>query len=139
MFSAQFEGAIKPNSGTNFSFELRTPSRRGAFDILRKAHLSPKLWTPRIRYGTRNSNLSKSLQTVTKIGSATPLGRARASDPIRHVTGRNLPHSQSLFQRSFLRRSHNPTILGVLDLSQQIPKETSAACRKHSARKQKIT
>ena len=52
-------GAIKPNSGRYFSFKLRTPTRQGALIILRKAHFSPKLWTPQIRYGSRNSNVSK--------------------------------------------------------------------------------
>jgi len=61
MFSGRVCRAIKPNSGTDFSFELRTPSRQGELVILRKAHLSPKLWTPRIRYGARNSNVSKGL------------------------------------------------------------------------------
>jgi hypothetical protein len=54
MFSARVSAAIKPNRGTDFSFELGTLSRQGALVILRKAHLSPKLWTPRIRYGARN-------------------------------------------------------------------------------------
>ena len=50
---------IKPSSGSYFSFELRTPSQQGALIILQKAHLSPKLCTPRMRYGYRNSNVSK--------------------------------------------------------------------------------
>lgn len=50
---------VRPNGGSDFSFELRTPSRQGALIILRTAHLSPKLCIPRIRYGSRNSNVSK--------------------------------------------------------------------------------
>jgi hypothetical protein len=36
-----------PNSGSDVPFELRTPTRQGALIILRKAHFSPKLWTPK--------------------------------------------------------------------------------------------
>lgn len=80
IFSAKVAERFKPNSGGDFSFELRTPSRQGALVILRKAHLSPKLGTPRIWYGSRNSNVSKRLSMPTKRGSAAPLGQARASD-----------------------------------------------------------
>src|ERR1700716_275942 len=53
--------AIKPNNGGDFSFELRTHHRQSRHIILRKAHSSPKLWTPQIRYGSRNFSVSKGL------------------------------------------------------------------------------
>jgi hypothetical protein len=91
------------NSGSDFSFELRTPSWQGALIILRKAHLSPKLWTLRIRYGSRNSNVSKDLRISTKRGSAAPLGQARASDSNSPYRSSNppAPASQSCVRRQF--------------------------------------
>jgi hypothetical protein len=47
---------LKPNRSSDFSFELRTPSAGAHYSILRKGHLSLKLRTSRIRYGSRNSN-----------------------------------------------------------------------------------
>jgi hypothetical protein len=38
IFSAWVWWAIKPTSGSDFSFELRTPSRQGALIVLRKPH-----------------------------------------------------------------------------------------------------
>src|ERR1700704_5316771 len=49
--------AIKPSNSTDFSIELRTPDRQSRPIILRKAGFSLKLWTPSIRYGSRNSNV----------------------------------------------------------------------------------
>jgi hypothetical protein len=49
--------AIKPSNSSDFSFELRTPDRRSRSIFLRKTRFSPKLWTPSIRYGSRNSNV----------------------------------------------------------------------------------
>jgi hypothetical protein len=42
--------AIKLSNSSDFSFGLWTPDRQGRLIILRKAHFSPKLWTPSIRY-----------------------------------------------------------------------------------------
>jgi hypothetical protein len=44
------------------------------------AHFSPKLWTPPIWYGSRNSNGSRRLCTLIKWGFVAPLEQARASD-----------------------------------------------------------
>jgi hypothetical protein len=71
--------AIKPSNSNGFSCALQTPNRQSRFIILQKAHFSLKLWTPQIRYGSRNSNVSKVLQISTKRGFAAPLGQARAS------------------------------------------------------------
>jgi hypothetical protein len=49
--------AINPSNSSYFSFDLRTPERRSRPIVLRKARFSPKLWTPSIRYGSRNSNV----------------------------------------------------------------------------------
>jgi hypothetical protein len=49
--------AIKPSNSSGLSFELRTPDRQSQPIVLRKARFSPKLWTPSIRYGSRNSNV----------------------------------------------------------------------------------
>ena len=72
--------AIKPSGSSDFSFELRTSNRQSLLILLRMAHLSPELWTLRIRYGSRNSNVSRGLWIVVKWGSSTPLGQATASD-----------------------------------------------------------
>jgi hypothetical protein len=53
--------AKKPSNSSDFSFELRTPNRQRPLIILRKVHFSPKLWTPQIRYGSRNPNVSSDL------------------------------------------------------------------------------
>jgi hypothetical protein len=103
MLSARVCGVIEPNSGTDFSCELWIPSRQGALVILRKAHLSPKLWTPQNRYGARISNVSRGFRTSIKIGSATPLGRARASESNSPYRGLNppAPASQSCIRAKF--------------------------------------
>jgi len=72
--------AIKPSSSSDSSFKLRTPNRQSLVIFLRKSRFSPKLWTPQIWYGSRNSNVSKDLCFSTKTASAAPLGQARASD-----------------------------------------------------------
>jgi hypothetical protein len=72
--------AIWPRSSSDFSLELRTYNRQSRLILLRKAHFSPKLWTLRIRHGSRNSNVSRGLRILTKRGSAAPLGQARATD-----------------------------------------------------------
>jgi hypothetical protein len=53
--------AIKPSSSSDFSSWPRTRDRQSRLIILRKARFSPKLWTPAIRYGSRNSNVSSYL------------------------------------------------------------------------------
>src|ERR1700730_10068157 len=53
--------AIKPHNGSDFSFVRRTHYQQSRHIILREAHSSPKLWTPQIRYGSRNFNVSKDL------------------------------------------------------------------------------
>jgi len=72
--------ANNPSNGSDFSFELWTPDRQSWPIVLRKARFSPKLWTPSIRYGSRNSNVWSYLLTSAESGSATSLGQARASD-----------------------------------------------------------
>jgi len=52
--------SVQPHSGSYFPFESRTPLG-SALVILQRAHLSPKLCTPRIQYGPRNSNVWKGL------------------------------------------------------------------------------
>jgi hypothetical protein len=54
-------GANRPQYSSDFSFELRTSGRQHAAIFLRKAGFSPKLWTPSIRYGSRNANVSNYL------------------------------------------------------------------------------
>ena len=53
--------ASRPVMATDFSFGLRISDRQVGLFILRKARLSPKLWTPWIPYGSRNSNVSSRL------------------------------------------------------------------------------
>jgi hypothetical protein len=70
--------AIKPNSSGDFSSELRTLDRQTRPIILRKARFSPKLWTPPIRYGSRNLNVLSYLSTSRERGSISP---SRGSNP----------------------------------------------------------
>jgi hypothetical protein len=49
--------AIRPSNSNDFSFELRTPDLESRLIFLRTARFSPKLWTPSIRYGSRNLNV----------------------------------------------------------------------------------
>src|SRR5438477_5162963 len=65
-----FSPANKPSNSSDFSFELRTPDRQSWPIVLRKARFSPKLWTPSIRYGFRNSNVWSDLRTSLERGSA---------------------------------------------------------------------
>jgi hypothetical protein len=65
--------ANKPSNSGDFSFELRTSGRQHAPIFLRKAGFSPKLWTPSIWYGSRNSNVSKYLCASTERRFVTPL------------------------------------------------------------------
>jgi hypothetical protein len=44
------------------------------------AHLSLELWTPRIRYGSPNSSVSRGLWTPTKWGFCSPLEQARSTE-----------------------------------------------------------
>src|SRR5712692_5077556 len=46
--------AIKPSIPSRFQVELRTDDRQNRPVILRKAFLSPNLWTPLVQYGYRN-------------------------------------------------------------------------------------
>jgi hypothetical protein len=70
----------KPNISSHFWFELRTSNRQCRLILLQMARFSPELWTPRIRYGSRNSSVSRCLWNSTKWGSVAPLEQARASD-----------------------------------------------------------
>jgi len=72
--------ANKPSNSSDFSFELRTPDRQSWPVVLRKARFSPKLWTPSIRYGSRNSNVWSDLRTSSERGFAASLGQGGASD-----------------------------------------------------------
>jgi len=72
--------ANKPSNSSDFSFELRTPDRQSWPIVLRKARFSPKLWTPSIRYGSRNSNVWSDLRTSSERGFAASLGQGGASD-----------------------------------------------------------
>jgi hypothetical protein len=67
--------ANKPSSSSDFSSELRTPDRQSLLFVLRKARFSPKLWTPPIRYGSRNLNVSSYLWASVESGSAASLGQ----------------------------------------------------------------
>ena len=51
----------RPNISSHFRFELRTSNRQGRLILLRMAHFSPELCTPRIWYGARNSSASSCL------------------------------------------------------------------------------
>jgi hypothetical protein len=53
--------AYKPSRSSDFSFEFRTSNRQSRLIVLRMAHFSLELWTLRIRYGSRNSNVSRGL------------------------------------------------------------------------------
>jgi hypothetical protein len=70
-------GAIKPISGRYFSFELRTPTRLGAPNSLRKTHFSPK--DSAVQYGSRKFQRLERLIDPTKRGSEATLGQARAT------------------------------------------------------------
>jgi hypothetical protein len=61
VFSERTYWQLSPAAAPIFSLGLRTPNRQGRPIFLRMAHSSPKLWTPKIRYGSRNSNVSRSL------------------------------------------------------------------------------
>jgi hypothetical protein len=70
--------AIKPRGRGHFQFGLWTPYSHKRPTILRTAHFSPNLWTPPVRYGSRNSNVWSYLLTSAKRGSATSLRRREA-------------------------------------------------------------
>jgi len=71
--------ATKSSICSDLRFGFRTSKRQSPPIILRMAQFSPELWTPRIRYGSLNSSVSSGLRISDEMGSANPLGQARAS------------------------------------------------------------
>jgi hypothetical protein len=53
--------AKKPHNRSSFHLKLQAFNRQSRLILLRLVHFSPELWTLRIRYGSRNSNVSRVL------------------------------------------------------------------------------
>jgi hypothetical protein len=84
-------GQLGPNSGSDFLFELRTPSRQGALIILR----SPiYLWTPGLGgFGTvlENPTFRRACEFQRKEVQRLLSDRREHPIPIRHIEVRILP------------------------------------------------
>jgi hypothetical protein len=100
----QFLGNLSPITAAISHLNSGLLLGRACLIVLRKAHLSPKLCTPRLRYGSRNSNVSKSLRISTKRDFAALLGQARASEANSQCRGLNpsAPASHSRVRRTWL-------------------------------------
>jgi hypothetical protein len=95
--------AIKPCNSSDFSFELRTQDRQSRPIVLRKARFSPKLCTPSIRYGSRNSNFRSYLQTSAQRGLAASLGQRVSLISNSPYRGLSPPASASISASSMCR------------------------------------
>jgi hypothetical protein len=87
----QFLGNLSPITTAISHLHAGLRLGRACLIVLRKAHLSPKLCTPRLRYGFRNSNVSKSLRISTKKILRLCSGRREHLRPIRSAEVLILP------------------------------------------------
>ena len=94
--------AVKPSSSTDFSVGFRTPNRQSRLIFLRMAHSSPKLWTLKIWYGSRNSNVSRSAYEIQRravLGLASNRREGLISNSRYRGSNPFAPARQCAFQR----------------------------------------
>jgi hypothetical protein len=92
LFSAQLCWQLSPVLAAISDLSSRLLNRQSQLILLQMAHFSPEFWTPRIRYGSPNSSVSRGLGTLTKLGFCSS-SRTGESNRVRnrHTEVRYIP------------------------------------------------
>jgi hypothetical protein len=118
---------LSPSICSDFRFEPRGPNRKSRLALLRKAHLSPELWTLRIWYGSEYSNVSKGMRIPRK--EVLGLLSDRRQNRFRNRLGVRSPASKSGGDLKTWPHSLRDEILGSLRPFREISGGTLLRCR----------